>query len=615
MPDIIKLLPDSVANQIAAGEVIQRPASVIKELVENAIDAGSTKITILVRDAGKTSIQVTDNGSGMSDTDARMAFERHATSKISSALDLFALHTKGFRGEALASIAAIAQVELKTRRKESEVGTRICINGSEVERQESISAPQGTTILVKNLFYNVPVRRKFLKANSTEFRYILQEAMRIAMVTPELNLSLYHNDEEVLNLLPGNTRQRIVGVMGKRINTNLLSINVETSVVRISGFVGKPEYARKKSGEQYFFVNNRYMRHPYFHRAVVEAYSGLLKPETVPSYFIYLDVDPESIDVNIHPTKTEIKFENEQAIWPILMAVVKEGLGKFSAAPSIDFDQEGAVEIPVLSNDTEIKVPTVNLNPDYNPFTRVGTSTVGGTTYKKNAPEDWEKLYNGFESDSATVPDETVHPEIKLVPSDLGMHEAEQEVRNSSFLQLKNQYIVTSVKSGLMLIDQHKAHTRILFEKYLSNIQNKRRVSQKLLFPETFHLNSADTIVLEELTEALGFLGFELDKLGTNDFVINGVPSDLKGQHPQVLIENIVNHASEGGRDYKEKLDEELADFMAAKTAIQAGQSLSTEEMEDLVNQLFACNNPNYTFKGGKVLTILQTEDVQNLFK
>lgn len=613
MPDIIKLLPDSVANQIAAGEVIQRPASVVKELVENAIDAGATRINIIIKDAGKTSIQITDNGKGMSDTDARMAFERHATSKITTANDLFALHTKGFRGEALASIAAIAQVELKTRVETDDIGSRIYISGSVVEKQERIAAAVGTTILVKNLFFNVPVRRKFLKSNSTEFRYILQETMRIAMVAPELSFTLVHNDDEVLNLASGNYRQRIVSVMGKKMNNSLLSLDVTTSVARIAGFIGRPESARKKSGEQYFFVNDRYMRHPYFHKAVMEAFSGLLLPETMPSYFIYLTVDPESIDVNIHPTKTEIKFENEHAIWPILMAVVKEALGKFSAGPSIDFDQAGAIDIPILNSSTEIKMPTVAVDATFNPFQSAKAQGGGFGSYKKNTPEDWEKLYKGFES---ALPEEVVpETEVQVFPSDLGIEtDNRQEIDNAGFIQFKNRFIITTVKSGLMLIDQHKAHSRILYEKYLANIKNKRGVSQKLLFPETLQLNELDTLLLEELMEALFFLGFEIDKLGPRDFVINGVPSELKGQHPEVLLENIISSATDGGRDFKEKLDEELAALLAGNTAIQEGQKLSVQEMEDLVNQLFACVLPNYAPKGGKVLTIIQTDELEGLF-
>ncbi|MFC0878403.1 DNA mismatch repair endonuclease MutL [Saccharicrinis sp. FJH2] len=622
MTDIIKLLPDSVANQIAAGEVIQRPASVVKELVENAIDADATQITVIIKDAGKTLIQVIDNGKGMSDTDARMSFERHATSKITDATDLFNIHTKGFRGEALASVAAIAHVEMKTRQVGAELGSVLDINGSKVERQEPVSCPQGTNISVKNLFFNVPARRKFLKSASTEFRHILNEFQRIALVAPDTTFKLYHNDEEILDLPSGSIRQRIVGVFGKPLNPKLVSLEVETSIVKISGFIGKPEFARKKFGEQFFFANNRYMRHPYFHKAVMDGYGNILQPETIPSYFLYLDVDPASVDVNIHPTKTEIKFENEQAIWPILMAAVREALGKFNVVPSIDFDQEGAIDIPVLHKDTEIKIPVVHTNPEYNPFRSTGTKTSSGSfeTPSKHIPTDWEKLYADFEDETESEKNEdkdfgsTVEPEIKQ--AEKLFDEEEHTVRTEqSFFQYKNKYIITSVKSGLMLIDQHRAHSRILFEKYLKNIEDNRVISQKLLFPETIEISAGDGVILEEIKDVLACLGFDVERFGKNTFAINGVPYETGNVNAVALLEQLIETASEQGRSVKADLSQSLARICAGAAAIQYGKKLSESEMQDMVDSLFACSMPNYSPDGKLILTILEDTELERHLK
>lgn len=623
MADIIKLLPDSVANQIAAGEVIQRPASVVKELVENALDADATSIKVIIKDAGRTLIQVIDDGKGMSETDARMAFERHATSKIVNASDLFNIHTKGFRGEAMASIAAIAHVVLKTKPHDAELGTHLEINGSEVQKQEPCSCPPGSNLSVKNLFFNVPARRKFLKTNSTEFRHIINEFQRIALVAPNVSFQLYHNDEEVLDLQAGNMRQRIIGVFGKTLNPKLISIEVETSVVKISGFIGKPEFARKKFGEQFFFANNRYMRHPYFHKAVMDGYGNILQHETVPSYFLYLDVDPGSVDVNIHPTKTEIKFENEQAIWPILMATVRESLGKFNVVPSIDFDQEGAIDIPVLNQHTEIKIPVIETNPDYNPFksTMPKAAGTGFSAPKNTIPNDWEKLYTSFEEDTSTDDDEGDFSAPKDVDSAFGSSEklfndAEQQSQNDdNFHQYKNKYIITSVKSGLMLIDQHRAHSRILFEKYLKNIELNRVASQKLLFPDTIELNAEDVVILEEIKEVIKCLGFDVERFGKNTFAINGVPYEMGNLNAVALLEQFIETASEQGRQVKTDLSEALAKTCAKTAAIQYGKKLSGAEMQNLVDSLFACDIPNYSPYGKSVLTIIQDNELERLLK
>ncbi|MFB6319235.1 DNA mismatch repair endonuclease MutL [Saccharicrinis sp. FJH54] len=623
MTDIIKLLPDSVANQIAAGEVIQRPASVVKELVENAIDADSTEIKVIIKDAGKTLIQVIDDGKGMSDTDARMSFERHATSKITDATDLFNIHTKGFRGEALASIAAIAHVEMKSRHSGSEIGTYLEIKGSKVEQQEPVSCPQGTNINVKNLFFNVPARRKFLKSASTEFRHILNEFQRIALVAPEVTFKLYHNDEEILDLPSGSMRQRIVGVFGKSLNPKLVALEVETSIVKITGFIGKPEFARKKFGEQFFFANNRYMRHPYFHKAVMDGYGNILQAETIPSYFLYLDVDPASVDVNIHPTKTEIKFENEQAIWPILMAAVREALGKFNVVPSIDFDQEGAIDIPVLHKDTEIKMPVVHTNPDYNPFKTSGGGGTSSGSYERpsmHIPTDWDKLYAGFEGESETEEEtdndfgSAVEPEIKKADR-LFDEEVETVQSGQSFFQYKNRYIITSVKSGLMLIDQHRAHSRILFEKYLKNIENHKVISQKLLFPETIEISAEDGIILEEIKDVLACLGFDVERFGKNTFAINGVPYDTGNINAVALLEQLIETASEQGRSVKTDMSEALARICAGTAAIQYGKKLSESEMQDMVDSLFACSMPNYSPDGKPILTILEDSELERHLK
>ena len=561
MSDIIRLLPDSVANQIAAGEVIQRPASVIKELVENAIDAGAQHIDVLVTDAGKSSIQVIDDGKGMSETDARLSFERHATSKIREAADLFALRTMGFRGEALASIAAVAQVELRTCVEGEELGTKLVIAGSKVESQEAISCPKGSNFCVKNLFFNVPARRKFLKSNQTELSNILTEFERIALVNPNVSFTLYHNDAELFNLPAIQLRQRIMGVFGKKINQDLLSLDVDTTMVRISGFVARPESARKKGARQYFFVNGRYMRHPYFHKAIMDAYEHLIPVGEQVSYFIYFDVDPGNIDVNIHPTKTEIKFENEQAIWQILAAAVKETLGKFNAVPSIDFDTEGMPDIPAFESSpyAGIQPPKTTYNPDYNPF---NTSAVPPSSYSSKPSRDWEQLYEGLEHHSSaqhiqkSYPDDgdyftAVSMEQPVTPT-LYDHseEAAMGEKSSQHYQFKGRFILTSVKSGLMIIDQQRAHIRILYDQYLEQITRRQGASQGMLFPDIVQFPVSEVPVLQEIMEDLSYLGFELTDLGGGSYAINGIPSGIEGLNPVELIQSMVHTAMEPMKTY-----------------------------------------------------------------
>lgn len=626
MSDIIRLLPDSVANQIAAGEVIQRPASVIKELVENAIDAGAQHIDVLVTDAGKSSIQVIDDGKGMSETDARLSFERHATSKIREAADLFALRTMGFRGEALASIAAVAQVELRTCVEGEELGTKLVIAGSKVESQEAISCPKGSNFCVKNLFFNVPARRKFLKSNQTELSNILTEFERIALVNPNVSFTLYHNDAELFNLPAIQLRQRIMGVFGKKINQYLLSLDVDTTMVRISGFVARPESARKKGARQYFFVNGRYMRHPYFHKAIMDAYEHLIPVGEQVSYFIYFDVDPGNIDVNIHPTKTEIKFENEQAIWQILAAAVKETLGKFNAVPSIDFDTEGMPDIPAFESSpyAGIQPPKTTYNPDYNPF---NTSAVPPSSYSSKPSRDWEQLYEGLEHHSSaqhiqkSYPDDgdyftAVSMEQPVTPT-LYDHseEAAMGEKSSQHYQFKGRFILTSVKSGLMIIDQQRAHIRILYDQYLEQITRRQGASQGMLFPDIVQFPVSEVPVLQEIMEDLSYLGFELTDLGGGSYAINGIPSGIEGLNPVELIQSMVHTAMEKGGKVKEEVQSNLALTLAKAAAIVPGQVLTNEEMNGLVDGLFAVATPNYTPDGKTVLSVLQEDELEKLFK
>ena len=626
MSDIIRLLPDSVANQIAAGEVIQRPASVIKELVENAIDAGAQHIDVLVTDAGKSSIQVIDDGKGMSETDARLSFERHATSKIREAADLFALRTMGFRGEALASIAAVAQVELRTCVEGEELGTKLVIAGSKVESQEAISCPKGSNFCVKNLFFNVPARRKFLKSNQTELSNILTEFERIALVNPNVSFTLYHNDAELFNLPAIQLRQRIMGVFGKKINQDLLSLDVDTTMVRVSGFVGRPESARKKGARQYFFVNGRYMRHPYFHKAIMDAYEHLIPVGEQVSYFIYFDVDPGNIDVNIHPTKTEIKFENEQAIWQILAAAVKETLGKFNAVPSIDFDTEGMPDIPAFESSpyAGIQPPKTTYNPDYNPF---NTSAVPPSSYSSKPSRDWEQLYEGLEHHSSaqhiqkSYPDDgdyfTAASMEQPVTPTLYDHseEAAMGEKSSQHYQFKGRFILTSVKSGLMIIDQQRAHIRILYDQYMEQITRRQGASQGMLFPDIVQFPVSEVPVLQEIMEDLSYLGFELTDLGGGSYAINGIPSGIEGLNPVELIQSMVHTAMEKGGEVKEEVQSNLALTLAKAAAIVPGQVLTNEEMNGLVDGLFAVATPNYTPDGKTVLSVLQEDELEKLFK
>lgn len=656
MNDIIQLLPDSVANQIAAGEVIQRPASVIKELVENSIDAGATLINVVCVDSGRTSIQVTDNGKGMSETDARLSFERHATSKIRQADDLFNLHTMGFRGEALASIAAVAQVELRTRRPDDDLGTALTIAGSRFVSQEPVQCPIGCNFTISNLFYNVPVRRKFLKSNTTELNNIVTAFERIALVYPDVAFTLYNNQTELYNLKAGGLRQRIVDVIGKKINQHLLPIDIDTTMCKISGFVGKPESARKKGARQFFFVNGRYMKHPYFHKAIMTAYERLVpEGEQIP-YFIYFTVNPTDIDVNIHPTKTEIKFENEQTVWQILTAAVRDAVGMFNDVTAIEFDTEGQPDIPALGAmpQADISAPKVQYNPAYNPFNESSAQRSSA------APDNWEQLYEGLSSahsrqqsapslfgndtggviqsrsnvankpfaDNGIVlskgfskPDglNAESAEFNALSADTDMLSASTEPspleeKSPTHYQYKGRYIMTSVKSGLMIIDQYRAHTRILYEGYIEQMQKRRPSSQKPLFPDTIHFSASDKVVVEAVMPELQNIGFELTPNEEGDYKITAVPSGLDGLDYVALVQDLVASAREKTTSAIDDINHSIALELARNAAVTYGQVLTNAEMENIVNSLFACSNFSYTPDGKKILTMLRQTDLEQLF-
>lgn len=607
MPDIIQLLSDSVANQIAAGEVIQRPASVVKELVENAVDAGADEITIVIKDAGRTMIQVIDNGVGMSDTDARLSFERHATSKIRNAQDLFEIRTKGFRGEALASIAAIAQVVLRTRQPEEEIGTEIAINGSEVEYQQPMSGASGGNFMVKNLFYNVPARRKFLKSNSTELKHIITEFQHIVLAHPETAFTLIHNESDIYRLQVANLRQRIIHVFGKNINTNLNPVNSNTSLVNISGFIGKPEFARKTSGEQFLFINRRYMRHPYFHRAIMKAYEKLLPADSFPSYFIYFEADPSTIDVNIHPTKTEIKFENEQAIFQIIQAAVREALGRSNVVPSIDFDTEGVIEIPVLRKDTEISAPEIPIDYTYNPFeTQTSPGRDNNTRKKSSLPDGWQSLYPEFEGEAV----------FQTPERDTLFHEEDEaavEIKKPEYIQLHNRYILTSVKSGVMMIDVKRAFERILYEQFIHSLAHNQGIAQRELFPAKIDLDPAHYIIIQDIKDELSLLGIDIGDLGSNTIVVNSCPAGIDAPDLHELIDSMLEEYKQTEQQVGNSVSKGVAAALARAAAKGINRELHTQEIQQLVDELFACENPSYSPGGKKIISILKLEELEKM--
>ncbi len=612
MPDLIQLLPDSVANQIAAGEVVQRPASVLKELVENSIDAGSTKIQVIIKDAGKTLIQVIDNGCGMTENDARMCFERHATSKIRKALDLFNIRTMGFRGEAMASIGAIATVEMKTKKHESELGLLIRISGSKVEKQESINCQNGTNISVKNLFFNVPARRKFLKKDSTELKHLMEEFQHIALGFPEIEMQLIHNSVEIYNLPSSKIHTRIVNLQGKAASKNLIPIQSDTSMVKIKGYVGKPENAKKSAGEQFFFVNNRYMRHPYFYKAVLKAYENILQPGMLPSFFIYFDVNPDTIDINIHPTKTEIKFESERAMWPIVQATVKEGLGKFNIAPSIDFNQEAAFDIPLLRNGETVVPPSINVNSDYNPFDdqpKTSQKNQGFSYQKEKNALNWEQLYNGFEN---SIPDVAIPENNPPVQQSFT-----EDLNNISgkFFQFKGKYIITAVKSGLMVINQKRAHQRIIYDEYIYKMGSQTGLGQKLLYPQKIEIEAIEAELFKTILPEINRLGFEVEHFGKNAFVINSVPADFPDKDISQWILQIIDSVKNNEKDFAEAVRENIVESLAKFLSIPYGKSLTNEEMAHINDKLFISQMPNLTPDGKNIVTIIGIDEIEKKLK
>ena len=601
--DIIHLLPDSVANQIAAGEVIQRPASCLKELVENSLDAGATRIQVIVRDAGRTLLQVIDNGSGMSETDARLAFERHATSKIREAKDLFSLRTMGFRGEALASICAVAQVEMQTRRAEDETGTLLEIHGSDVIRQELCSCAVGTNIKVSNLFFNVPVRRKFLKTDQTELRNLLTEFYHIVLVYPQVQFTFAHNDEILLELPVGTVKQRIEAIFGnpkKNVYTaNLVDIKTDTELVSIHGFVAKPETTGKKA-DQYFFVNGRYMRHPYFQKAVMNAYSGMLPGDYQPSFFIYFDIAPEAIDVNIHPTKTEIKFADEQTIFQILMASVREALGKFTIAPQIDFDTRGNIDIP-LPTDQPIQKPQVTVDPEYNPF-----HSRNSYAPKQPSVRGWETLYGTPKHEEKPLPDEQeLLSETRL---------SEEEAGVCPLWQYGGKYIFAATEEGIWLINQHRAHTAILYHQFLEQMALTQGAMQQLLFPEVLTLSPDEMVLAEQLLPDWKAIGFELEQLSPDSYSILGVPSQLAEQSPLPVLQHILQQVRERGADTQQEWREQIALALAESAAIPYGRILSPEEMRDLTERLARLPQHRRLPDGKTIVSLLTQEEINQRF-
>lgn len=636
MSDIIKLLPDSVANQIAAGEVIQRPASVIKELVENAIDAGATSIQIVLKDAGRTLIQVIDNGKGMSDTDARLAFERHSTSKISKAEDLFSLQTMGFRGEALASIAAIAQVELRTRAKGAQLGTKIMINASKCESQEPDMCPEGSNFMIKNIFFNVPARRKFLKSNQVELSNIIKEYEKLALVNHHVDFSLSNNDKLLNKFSGGSFKQRIASLWGAKVDQQLVPLNTDTSLVRITGFVSKPEGARKRNFLQFLFVNGRFMRHPYFHKAIISSYSELIPDDEQPNYFLNFSVDPESIDVNIHPTKTEIKFENELPIWQILAAAVKESLGRFSAVPQIDFDTIDAPEIPAFNDHTVVTAPEDGVDPTYNPFKPQSKSSAGGGSsyhpqsagnfggYSSNPLPDWEKLYQNFEKGKqegiASITEQDLEDsfsdigEVEPVNNGVQAEIITPDMSSAMCMQMKGRYILSPIKSGLMIVDQHRAHVRVLFEQYIKQLDATTISSQRVLFPEVLQLTTSQNIILKELEPEMEKIGFNLAQLSGNDWSINAVPAGMENVNIKDTILQVIDEVSMGGTSITTKVYESIALRVAKSAAIPYGKTMLQEEMDTLLSKLLCLPNPNYTPDGKTIISVLGNDQLEKMF-
>ena len=602
MSDIIQLLPDHVANQIAAGEVVQRPASVVKELLENAIDANATDIKLIIKEAGKILIQVIDNGKGMSQTDARLSFERHATSKIKKAEDLFNLHTKGFRGEALASIAAIAHVDLKTKQPESDLGTYIKIEGSTLISQENIATSNGTSIAVKNLFYNIPARRNFLKSNTIETRHIVNEFQRVALAHPQIAFSFYHNENEIYNLLSSNLRQRIVAILGKKTNEKLVPINEVTDVVEINGFVTKPEFAKKKRGEQFFFVNDRFIKNAYLNHAVSSAFESLLSGGYYPTYFLFLTVPTKSIDINIHPTKTEIKFDDEKTLYAILRSTIKHSLGQYNVAPVLDFERSASFDTPYEFKDKKTLTPKVTVDPNFNPFKSEERSTPK-FQYKREETTNWQSLYTGLDVENIEVESETVNSKL-----------FSEEKSNSKTYQIHNKYIVSSIKSGIVYINQHLAHQRILYEEFLENITVKEAMSQQLLFPLEISFNKSDISLIKEIKEDLESVGFLFDSILDDTIVVKGIPVNITESQITIIIEQLLEDIKNDIPDASFSQLDIMAKSLAKSLAIKTGSKLDLKEQEELVNKLFSCKQPDLSPFGKTTFVTINIDEIDKKF-
>jgi len=627
MSSIIQLLPDHVANQIAAGEVVQRPASVVKELLENAVDAKATDIKLIIKDAGKSLVQVIDNGLGMSVTDARLCFERHATSKIRQAEDLFTLCTKGFRGEALASIAAIAHMEMKTKQDQEELGTHIVIEGSKFVSQEVAVLPKGTSFAVKNLFFNIPARRNFLKSDTVEFRHVMDEFQRVALAHPKIHFTFYHNGSEMYNLPASNFRQRIVGIFSGRTNEKLVPVNEETEIISIQGFVCKPEFAKKNRGEQFFFVNDRFIKSGYLHHAVMAAYDGLLKDGSQPSYFLYLQVPPNTIDINIHPTKTEIKFDDEQALYAILRASIKHSLGQFNVSPVLDFDRDSNLDTPYYYKDVEAETPTIQVDGTFNPFTddktnkhysksgsasgSVSNASYSGYSKRVEPTASWESLYVGLETESIESSPFTFENE-EVTSSLFNDNDVEQAVQKT--YQIHKKYIVSPIKSGMVIVDQQRAHQRILYEQFLLNMTMNQASSQQLLFPLNLFYSSDEMTLIEELKPSLETTGFVFELPQIDHIVISGIPVNITESEVSMVIEQLLSDLQDGIPASSYSQNDTIAKSMAKSLAVKTGSYLTEKEQDNLVNGLFACKDPNISPFQKPTFITMRVEDIDKKF-
>ncbi|WP_419211016.1 DNA mismatch repair endonuclease MutL [Maribacter sp. X9] len=615
MADIIRLLPDHVANQIAAGEVVQRPASVVKELMENAIDAGATEIQLIIKDGGKTLIQVVDNGKGMSGTDARLSFERHATSKIQKAEDLFNLHTKGFRGEALASIAAIAHVEMLTKTEEDEIGTKIKIEGSKVVSQEVVVAPKGTSMLVKNLFFNIPARRNFLKSDQVEYRHIVDEFHRISLAHPQVSFNFYNNGSDVFQLPSNDFRKRIVQIFGRKTDEKLVPVSEDTQVVKISGFIQKPEFAKKSRGEQFFFANNRFIKSPYLHHAILGAFEGLIRPGTHPGYFINLEVEPSTIDINIHPTKTEVKFDDEHTLYAILKSTVKHSLGQFNVMPSLDFEQDQNLETPYEYKNKQVDIPQVVVDSSFNPFEAVKPPKGNSTGhYSKSSAKGWENMYVGLDIAVETDNHSNLEFESEIVNSSIFDDEKEEVETTSTTFQLRKKYIITTIKSGMVVINQNRAHQRVLYEKFLKNITIKEAVSQQLLFPLSLSFSPGEVSILKDIKENLCTVGFVFGDLNGDGVEIKGVPVLVAESEVQMIMEQLISDFQQEVPGDSFSQSDMLAKTLAKTLSVKTGETLDEFSQVKLVNDLFACKETTLSPFNRRVYITITENDIDRKF-